>query len=140
MVGSRTKWRLVTAFQRRLLNPLTRPVAGFVPGFVLLETRGRRTGIIRRTPVGARVDGTTVWVVSEHGRRSGYVNNIRAHPRVRVRVRGRWRTGTAHVLAGDIARSKLRWTPNDLMIRLVATDPTTVRIDLDPEPSREAPA
>ena len=39
------------------------------------------------------------------------VKNIQVDPRVRVRVRvgGRWRTGTAHILEDDDPRARLRW-------------------------------
>lgn len=134
------KWRLVITFQRFVLNPVSKVVAGYFPGLVLLETRGRKSGRTRRTPVGGHRDGETIWVVSEHGRRAGYIHNIAADPNVRVRVGGRWRAGTARVLRDDDARKRLRWSPNDVMIRLVGTDLQTVRIDLDPAASRAAPA
>jgi deazaflavin-dependent oxidoreductase (nitroreductase family) len=100
-------------------------------GVALLETTGRRSGRPRVTPLGARQDGDTVWIVAEHGRRANYVRNIEADPRVRVRVGGRWRTGAATVLPDDDPRRRLRLTPNDLMVRLVGTDLLTIRIDLD---------
>ncbi len=134
------KWRIVTTFQRLLLNPVSKLVAGYFPGLVLLETTGRRTGRTRRTPVGARREGNVVWIVSEHGRRAGYIHNIGADPKVRVRMGGRWRTGKASVLRDDDPRKRLRWSPNDVMIRLVGTDLQTVRIDLDPGASRAARA
>lgn len=133
---SRRKWRAVTGFQRYVLNPITRPLAGYMPGLVLLETKGRRSGVMRRTPVGGHLDGDTLWVVAEHGGRAGYVRNIEAEPGVRVRIGGRWRDGRAKVLADDDPRKRLRLSPNDLMIRLVSTDLRTIRIDLDPKASR----
>jgi deazaflavin-dependent oxidoreductase (nitroreductase family) len=136
----RLKWRLVTIFQRFVLNPVSKLFAGYLPGLLLLETTGRRSGRIRRTPVGGHREGETIWVVSEHGRRAGYIHNIAADPKVRVRIGGRWRTATATLLPDDDARKRLRWTYNDVMIRLVGTDLQTVRIDLDPEASRAAPA
>jgi deazaflavin-dependent oxidoreductase (nitroreductase family) len=136
----RLKWRLVITFQRFVLNPVSKLIAGYLPGLLLLETTGRRTGRTRRTPVGGHREGDTIWVVSEHGRRAGYIHNIAADPKVRVRIRRRWRTGTATFLPDDDPRKRLRWTYNDVMIRLVGTDLQTVRIDLDPEVSRAARA
>jgi deazaflavin-dependent oxidoreductase (nitroreductase family) len=135
-----TKRRVVTIFQRYLLNPVTRPLFGYLPGMVLLETKGRRSGRPRRTPVGGRLEGDTLWIVAEHGRRANYVRNIEADAAVRARIRGRWRTGRASVLPSDDPRKRLRLTPNDLMVRLVGTDLLTVRIDLDPAASRAARA
>ena len=80
-------------FQRYFLNPpATLAVrTGLVPGYVLIESIGRRTGKRRRTVVGMRVENSTGWVVAEHGRHAGYVLNIQADPTVRVCVRGKWR-------------------------------------------------
>jgi deazaflavin-dependent oxidoreductase (nitroreductase family) len=135
------KYRVVTFVQKRLVNPVVR--SGLqrgvrVPGYALLETIGRKSGLPRTTPVGDGLEGSTFWIVSEHGRRSAYVRNIEANPRVRVRVRGRWRTGTAHVLPDDDPRERQRLLSHRLGARINAasvrgfgTDLTSVRIDLD---------
>lgn len=125
------KWKLITTFQRWILNPVTKLFAGFLPGLVLLETTGRRSGLPRRTPLGAHLDGTTLWIVAEHGWRANYVRNIQADPKVRVRIGRRWRPGTASVVLDDNPRKRLRLTPNDVLIRLVGTDLLTIRIELD---------
>jgi deazaflavin-dependent oxidoreductase (nitroreductase family) len=122
------------ALARYVANPIVKRVAGYVPWWVLLETVGRKSGLPRRNPVGNGLDGNTLWIVSEHGTRSGYVKNVLADPRVRVRVGRRWRTGTAHVLEDDDVRARLASMRrfNAALVRAVGTDPTTVRIDLDP--------
>ena len=87
-----------------MLNPQMRLALelGLAPrAFALLETSGRRTGEARRTPVGNGLLGETFWLVSEHGRRAGYVRNIEANPRVRVKVGRTWLQGTAHILPDD---------------------------------------
>ena len=120
------------------MNPLVRAAgrAGLpLPGYVLLETTGRRSGRPRQVPVGKALDGDTLWVVSEHGLRSAYVRNIQADPHVRVRVGRRWRTGTAHVLKDDDWRERQRRMPNSLnsaVVRAMGTEHVTVRVDLDP--------
>ncbi|MET9989493.1 nitroreductase family deazaflavin-dependent oxidoreductase [Streptomyces mutabilis] len=129
------KYRAVTAFQRRL-NAVTRRL----PGQTLLETTGRVSGLPRRTPVGGRRVGDSFWLVSEFGERSQYVRNIRADPRVRVRIRGRWHTGTAHLLADDDPIARMRHLPrlNSLAVRAmgVGTGHLTVRVDLEGGGSR----
>jgi deazaflavin-dependent oxidoreductase (nitroreductase family) len=134
------KFRLVTFVQGRVLNPLVKTVLrhGRFPGWALLETTGRTSGLPRTTPVGDGLDGSTFWIVSEHGRRSAYVRNIEADPRVRVRVRGRWRTGTAHLMPDDDPRARQRMLGrrfaarlNALAVRGWGTHLLTVRIDLD---------
>ena len=98
------KYRAVTAFQRRVGNPLLRRL----PVQTLLETTGRTSGLPRRTPVGGRLVGDAFWFVSEYGERSQYVRNIRAQPLVRVRVKGRWYAGTAHPGNAATARHACR--------------------------------
>jgi deazaflavin-dependent oxidoreductase (nitroreductase family) len=134
------KFRVVTFVQRRLLNPLVRPLLErvWIPGYALLETTGRTSGLPRRNPVGDGLEGSTFWIVSEHGRRASYVRNIEADPRVRVRVRGRWRSGTAHLLPDDDTQERQRKLSrrlgariNAASVRRMGTDLLTVRIDLD---------
>lgn len=104
-----------------------------MPGQVLLETTGRVSGLPRRTPVGGRRVGDAFWLVSEFGERSQYVRNILADPRVRVRLRGRWHTGTAHPLPDDDPVARLRTLPrgNSGVVRALGTNLLTVRVDLD---------
>ncbi|MFI8232094.1 nitroreductase/quinone reductase family protein [Streptomyces sp. NPDC085900] len=127
-MDSETKYRVVTAFQR-VLNRVTRRL----PTHTLLETTGRTSGLPRRTPVGGRRTGGSFWLVSEFGERSQYVRNIKADPRVRVRLRGRWHTGTAHLLRDDDPVARLRGLPrmNSAAVRTVGAGLLTVRVDLD---------
>ncbi|AQS69091.1 nitroreductase family deazaflavin-dependent oxidoreductase [Streptomyces pactum] len=124
------KYRAVTAFQRRL-NAVTRRL----PAQTLLETTGRTSGLPRRTPVGGRRVDDSFWLVSEFGERSQYVRNIRADARVRVRIRGRWHPGTAHLLPDDDPVARLRRLPrlNSAAVRAmgVGTGLLTVRVDLE---------
>ena len=132
------KRRASTFASAKLLNPLVRAAARVglpLPTVVLLETTGRRSGEPRRVPVGKALDGDALWVVAEHGLRAGYVRNIQANPRVRVRIGRRWRTGTAHVLEHDDWRERQRQMSNRLnsaVVRAMGTEPVTVRVDLDP--------
>jgi deazaflavin-dependent oxidoreductase (nitroreductase family) len=129
------KRTLSTWLARNIVNPITKPLAGRLPFWALLETKGRKSGEPRQVPVGNGLDGDTFWIVSEHGRKANYVRNMEADPRVRVRVKGRWRAGTAHALPDDdpAARQKQLGRPfNTWVVRTMGTDPLTVRIDLDP--------
>jgi deazaflavin-dependent oxidoreductase (nitroreductase family) len=122
------KHRFVSLFQRHVANPLSRRL----PKQVLLETIGRKSGEPRQTPVGGRREGDAFWLVSEFGERSQYVRNIQADPAVRVRIDGRWHTGTAHLLPDDDAVARLRTLPtyNSAVVRMMGTDLMTVRVDL----------
>ncbi len=128
------KHKIVTRLQKYALNPVAKLVAGFVPVWVLLETTGRRSGKKRRTVVGGTRDGDVFWIVSEHGRRAGYVRNIESDPRVRLRMGGRWRTGTARVVSDDdpIARVRTQNFWNRRAVRMFGTDLLTIRLDLQP--------
>jgi deazaflavin-dependent oxidoreductase (nitroreductase family) len=125
--------RSTKAFQRRVLNPVVRRLVerGWLRGWVVLETIGRRSGEPRRTPVGYALDGDTVWIVAEFGRRAQYVKNIEADARVRVCLRGRWRRGTAALAPEEDPRGRLPRNLNSVAVRAVGTDLLAIRIDLD---------
>lgn len=132
------KHRFVHVFQKYVANPPVKAMlSGGIapPGYALLETKGRKTGQPRRTPVGNGLDkGTnTFWIVAEHGRRAGYVKNIQNDPRVRIKVGRRWRTGTAHLMPEDDPRARQRGLPkmNAAVVRAMGTELLTVRVDLD---------
>jgi deazaflavin-dependent oxidoreductase (nitroreductase family) len=131
------KRRLSTWISTRLINPPVKAAAQAglpLPGIVILETTGHRSGRVRRTPVGRALEGDTLWIVAEHGLKAAYVRNIQAHPNVRVRVGRRWRDATAEVLPGDDWRQRQRRMPNkpnSAMVRLAGSEPVTVRVDLD---------
>ncbi|MCX4572352.1 nitroreductase family deazaflavin-dependent oxidoreductase [Streptomyces sp. NBC_01571] len=122
------KYRTVTTFQRWIGNPLLRRL----PFQTLLETTGRTSGLPRRTPVGGRLTGREFWFVSEYGERSQYVRNIKADPRVRIRVRGRWHDGVAHLMPEDDTRARLRSLPrfNSAAVRAMGAGLMTVRVDV----------
>ena len=145
-----TKRILIRALQKYLLNPPVKLLFALGigrPGYVLLETIGRKSGKPRRTPVGDGRVGNQFWIVAEHGMRAGYVRNIERNPRVRLKVRNgvrlNWLTGTAHLLPDDDPRERQRWlarahpgsSSNSAIVRLMGTQLLTVRIDLD-EPCR----
>ena len=140
------KHQIIHPLQKYFLNPpikLLFALGVVPPGYALLETIGRKTGKPRSTPVGHGRVGREFWVVAEHGNKAGYVRNIAANPRVRVKVRdglrARWHTGTAHVLPDDDPRERQRWLARNIpasaanagAVRFFGTQLLTVRIDLD---------
>jgi deazaflavin-dependent oxidoreductase (nitroreductase family) len=124
----RLKRRIVHTAQRLVVNPVGRRSP-----MTMLETTGRKSGQPRRTAIGGRMIGNQFWMVSEHGEHSHYVHNIKADPAVRLRLRGQWRSGTAHLLPDDDAQERLRSLPgfNSALVRLMGSDLLTIRIDLD---------
>ena len=131
------KYRLITTIER-LNNRLTRFALhkGIAPrAFALLETTGRRSGLPRYTPIGNGLVGDTFWLVAAHGGQADYVRNVRANPKVRLKIGRQWRSGTAVLLTADDPQVRSRTLPHqwDAAIgRLMATTPLTIRIDLDP--------
>lgn len=123
--------RVRRAYQKHIGTPMFRRSAGIVPGWALIETVGRKTGLPRQVPVGGRLQGDTYWLVAGD-RTCDYVRNIEANPKVRLRVHGRWREGIAHVCPDDDPRRRLlRLNPaNSVFIGLAGTDLLTVRVDL----------
>ena len=129
--------------EKHVVNPLVRLALrlGIAPrAFALLETTGRRTGRRRLTPVGNGLDGSTFWLVSEHGQGCGYVKNLVANPSVRVKVGRTWHGGTAHLMTDDDALARRReidrgngfvGRADGVIFRASASHPATVRIDLE---------
>jgi deazaflavin-dependent oxidoreductase (nitroreductase family) len=120
------KRRWSTFLSAKVFNPLVLAAARAglpTPTVVILETTGRRSGLPRRVPVTRTIEGDTLWIVAEHGRRSGYVRNVEADPRVRVRVGRRWRSGRGEILGPT--------TGGSAMVRLMGTDRLSIRVDLD---------
>lgn len=142
----RMKRQIVHALQKYVFNPPIKAlgaVGALPPGYALLETIGRKTGKPRTTPVGDGLVGGRFWLVAEQGMEAGYVRNIAANPRVRVKVRrgirALWRAGTAHLLPEDDPRQRQRWLArerpgsfmNAMAVRGFGTKLLTIRIDLD---------
>jgi deazaflavin-dependent oxidoreductase (nitroreductase family) len=143
------KRRLVQLVERYMVNPPTKAalLLGIHMPLVLLETTGCQTGKPRRTPVMNGLIGDDLWVVAEHGRHPGYVRNLIANPRVRVKRGRSWTEGTAEVLSEDDPLARAGWIAEQLSrskrMELLATrafcvDPVTVRVALSPTESTPA--
>ena len=81
------KRRFEILIGRYTANPLMRGLfrIGITPpGMALVETTGRKTGAVRRTPVNCMADGETLWLIAQHGRHAGWVLNFEADPAVRA--------------------------------------------------------
>jgi deazaflavin-dependent oxidoreductase (nitroreductase family) len=140
------KHRIVHTLQKYLLNPpikLSLAMGLPLPGYALLETKGRKTGKPQPTPVGDGRIGNQFWLVAEHGMKAGYVRNIERNPYVRLKLRDglrcHWHMGTAHLLLDDDPRERQRWLAtqlpsragNERAVRLFGTQLLSIRIDLD---------
>ena len=101
-----------------------------MPWWVLLETRGRHTGKRRLTPfANGPFDGRSLLIIAVHGEHSGFAHNIAADPHVRIKRRGRWRTGTAQLVECDDATIAQFGVYARTGLRTLAHDPKILRID-----------
>ncbi|HEX9177226.1 MAG TPA: nitroreductase/quinone reductase family protein [Mycobacterium sp.] len=133
------KFKFERQVGRAVVNPLVAALdrRGIRSKLVVeLETTGRKSGEPRHVPLTGSADEGGVWVISQHGHRAGWAHNISADPRVRVRVNGRWRTGTAAFRPDDDVRARARsfgsgkvsGTAAALAMRAMESDPISVRI------------
>lgn len=127
--------RKVRRLQRYLINPplILALRLGVLPGHVLLETTGRRTGRRRRTIVGVRQDGRVLWLVAEQGVHAGYVRNLMANPEVSVFHERRWQRATAALDPGTDPEALLDEWPDARHARNVrrfGTDLRTIRVEI----------
>jgi deazaflavin-dependent oxidoreductase (nitroreductase family) len=86
---SGTRLAFMRPFTTRIVNPLTRLVAGHLPWFGIIVVPGRRSGVIRRVPMNVfRVDGRYVMALT-YGRDVDWVRNVLAADGCRLETRGR---------------------------------------------------
>ena len=128
------KRRRIQWVQRHLVNPPAKVAVwtGLVPGFVLVETTGRKSGKRRLNVVGMKIEGDTGWVIAEYGRHAGYVNNLEANPDVRVRLHRRWRAAHAHILDDDDPQARLasfHRRSHEAAVRQFGTDLLTIQFE-----------
>ena len=81
--------RVLRRFTIRAINPVTRLVAGWLPGFGILSYAGRTTGRRYRTPINVfRDDGRYVFALT-YGADVQWVRNVVAAAGCELRTRGR---------------------------------------------------
>ena len=127
--------RTVGLLHKHVINPPMRPLVwlGLFRDYGFLETTGRRSGRAQRALVAFERDGDAVWVVALHGRTAGYVRNIEADSRVRVRLRHRWIEGEAHMVPDDDAVARAMRSPHRMdrfWVRAFAASPISIRVEL----------
>lgn len=137
--GAARKFQLERAIGRHVANPTVRALGRLGVRTSLateIETTGRKTGLRRRVPVSAAFDSTGAWVISQHGRRSGWGANIASNATVSIRQGDRWRRGTAAFVPDDDVRARAATFATHpaleplavAVARASATTPISVRI------------
>ncbi|WP_281189876.1 nitroreductase family deazaflavin-dependent oxidoreductase [Millisia brevis] len=136
---ARRKFHLDRAAGRYVMNPTVAALSrlGLTSSLAAeLETIGRRSGQTRVVPVTANFDTTGAWVISQHGMRSGWAQNVAAQPKVRIKRDGRWVEATAQLLPDDDVVARARgFAPTPALapvfgaaFRAMESDPISVRL------------
>ena len=79
----------IRPFTNRFVNPISRRVAGRLPGFAILEVRGRRTGRLHRVPMNVFDRGREVVFALTYSSDAEWVRNVLAAGECWMTTRGR---------------------------------------------------
>ena len=79
----------IRPFTNRVVNPITRRVAGRLPGFAILEVPGRRSGRIHRIPLNVFRRGDAYIVALTYSSGVDWVRNVLAAGKCTIVTRGR---------------------------------------------------
>jgi deazaflavin-dependent oxidoreductase (nitroreductase family) len=85
----RTRLEVIRPFTTRVVNPLSRRVAGWLPGFAILHQRGRRTGRIHDTPMNVFRSSDAYVFALTYGSDVDWVQNVLAAGGCAMTTRGR---------------------------------------------------
>lgn len=105
--------RFFQVLNRYLMIPATRaglgawlstPLGG---AMVLVRIRGRKSGLIRETPLNYIVADGAIWVVAGFGPRTEWYRNLLADPRVEAVLPGRILTGTVTEVRAPAVRRRI---------------------------------
>jgi deazaflavin-dependent oxidoreductase (nitroreductase family) len=83
------RMRFLRPFAARVINPVTRPFAGWLPGFAVLSHVGRRSGRTYRTPINVFRLGDHYLFALTYGSDVDWVKNVLAAGGCEMRTRGR---------------------------------------------------
>ena len=108
-------------FNRRVTNPLLWPLLRFVPGYVRIVHRGRRTGRIHRTPVLVFARRGRLYVALTYGPSAQWVRNVLAAGGGWIERRDRTEAVVAPRVFCDATRTVVP-PPIRLFLRLLRAD------------------
>jgi deazaflavin-dependent oxidoreductase (nitroreductase family) len=101
---SRTRLQYLRPFTTRFVNPVTRLVAGWLPGFGILSYRGRKSGKEYRTPMNVFRRGHHLVFALTYGPDVQWVKNVMAAGELDVRTLGR----DVHLVAPELFHDPAR--------------------------------
>jgi deazaflavin-dependent oxidoreductase (nitroreductase family) len=85
---AKTRMSFLRPFTTRLVNPISRRFAGWLPGFGLLTYIGRKSGRRYRTPLNVFRRGSFYMFALTYGSEVNWVRNVLAAGGCELRVRG----------------------------------------------------
>ena len=88
-MAPRTRLQFLRPFTTRFVNPITRLVAGWLPGFGIIRYRGRKSGKEYRTPMNIFRKGDRMFFALTYGSDVQWVKNVLAAGELDVRSMGR---------------------------------------------------
>ena len=124
--------RFMRPFTTRVVNPITRPFAGRLPGFGILSYVGRRSGRRYRTPINVFRHGQDYVVALTYGSDVDWVKNVMAAGECELETMGRSFHLTDPRLFVD-PKQRLMPLPVRLFLRLMRV---TEFLSLRAEPTR----
>jgi deazaflavin-dependent oxidoreductase (nitroreductase family) len=98
------RWFMVPVLRAGLGGWLGSPIGGWM---LLLRVRGRRSGIVRETPLSYLIAEGSIWVVAGFGPDTQWYRNLLADPLVEVVLPGRRVAATAVEVLEPAARARV---------------------------------
>ena len=130
-MADRTRLAFLRPFTTRVVNPVTRLVAGWLPMFGILRYRGRKSGKEYRTPMNVFRQGDEYVFALTYGSDAQWVKNILASGEVQLRTMGRERRLIDPRLYTDPARRDMPFPVRQFLGLLRVTEFLRMRIVTD---------
>ncbi len=99
--------RVIIRYPQAVLVRVFRKYIERAPGWVLLTTKGRKTGLPREVLLPCDRFDNCVLVISTYGRRSDWIRNIQREPQVQVTAAGHNTEGRAEIVESVVKRQAL---------------------------------
>jgi deazaflavin-dependent oxidoreductase (nitroreductase family) len=131
-VALRTRLQFLRPFTTRIVNPITRRIAGWAPMFGLLRYRGRKTGREYVTPMNVFRKGDEYVFALTYGSDVQWVRNILAAGECGLRTMGRELRLVEPRLYTDPARRDMPFPVRQFLGLLRVSEFLRMRIDRPP--------
>lgn len=98
------RWFMVPVHRAGLGAWIASPIGGCM---LLLKVRGRKSGLVRETPLNYLIADGSLWVLAGFGPRTEWYRNLLADPRVEAWLPGRRIAGTATEVRAPATRERI---------------------------------